>query len=779
MFQFPISKFQGKSGFTLIEAVVGIAVFLIISLTLFSLFATVFGTIRNNKARIVANGIAMEQLEVIRGMNYDNVKTNTGWVPAGPIPSERTMSRSGVNFTVQMDIGPEDDSYDGLFPADTFSLDYKKARVRVSWTNSLTRAMETVAMSTNVVPPGMEGLAEGMGGIFIKTFNASGQAVSNAVVDVTNAAKGYSSLGNLTDLNGNLFILDLDPSTDAPAGNYHIEVSKAGYNSDQTYAVDNNPASPTYNPNPIKPDSVVVDGELTQIGFAIDLTSDINIRTLNYNNPQNWQVNELQANSQTEVDLDIDSNDNIILVWLDDRQGGGNVDRIYAQKYKYNSGTGAFDKQWANDIDITNSNNRENPRVAVYGTNYFYAIWNNVSAGNEDVYLKKFNSADGSSAWGSAKVNLESGNADQIKSDLAADSAGNVYAAWMDDRNGDWDIYAQKRSGANGASLWGSDLKVNGDAGSADQINPRIAVDDEDNLYVVWEDARSGNKDVYWMKFDPDGNKLAGAGEFGASEKMVNSDSSGLDQYEPAIDFDGNGYFYIAWSDKRNSQPDIYARKFDKNGDVAASGNWLSGDVIINDDSLPTAWREKPSVIYSSVGSVLYFSWEDERNGSPDVYSTKFDVDGNRLWTYDLIMNGISSGAQGNPEVVADSQGYAITAWEDNQAGDYNIYAARYKDLGSFIRSNVPIIVHGAKIKGTYPTDNPIYKFTDTPTSGGKLFTSDSSGNIAISGIEWDNYEFITSGGYTIISTDQPIPLVVNPGETGASAKTIVINVEP
>lgn len=773
-----IRKLKGKDGFTLVEIIVSMGIFLLISLTLFSLFNVVFGTIRNNRARIVANGIALEQLEVIRGMNYDNVKTDTGWVPAGPIPSERTVNRSGVSFTVRVDIGPEDDPFDELFPIDTFSLDYKKARVRVSWENSATGAAETIAMSTGIVPPGMEGLTGGMGGIFIKTFNASGQAVSNAVVDVTNAAKGYSSLGNLTDLNGNLFILDLDPSADAPVGDYHIVVSKAGYNSDQTYVVDNNPASPTYNPNPSKPDSVVADGELTQIGFSIDLVSDINIRTLNYNNPQNWQVNELQADSQTEVDLDIDSNNNIFLVWLDDRQGGGNVNRIYAQKYKYNSITGVFDKQWANDIDITNSNNRENPRVAVYGTSYFYSEWNNVSGGNEDVYLKKFNSADGSSVWGPVKVNLESGNADQIKSDLAVDSAGNVYAAWMDNRNGDWDIYAQKRSGANGAGLWASDLKVNSDVGSTDQINPKVAVDDEDNLYVIWEDGRNGNKDIYWMKFKPDGTKFTGMGEFGASEKMINSDGIGLDQYEPAIDFDGDEYFYIAWSDKRDSQPDIYAQKFDKNGDVAAAGNWPAGDIKINDDSLPTAWRENPSVAYSSIGNVLYFSWQDDRNGGLDVYSTKFDTDGNKLWTYDLIMNGISSGIQGNPEVIADSQGYAITAWEDDQSGDYNVYATRYKDLGSFIRSSVPVTVTGAKLKGTYPNgtpppDNlPIYKYSQT-------FSSNANGDISITGIEWDNYSFSTSGGYTIISTDQPIPLVVNPGETGASAKTIVINVEP
>jgi len=787
MFQNSKFKIQNSSdGFSLVEGIIGIAIFLIIFLALSSIFSVVFSTIRNNKARVSANSIALEQLEIIRGMDFDDVKTDTGWSPAGPISSERTLNKSGISFTVQVDIAFVDDPYDGTDGAgDTFPYDYKKARARVLWTNPIDGGTETVAMSTNIVPLGREGLSDGKGGILVIVFDASGQPVFEAVVDITNTAKSYSSLGNLTDLNGNLWIPDLDPSAVSPEGNYHIAVAKTGYNSDQTHAVDNDPDSPTYNPNPTKPDSIVVETEITKVGFAIDLAGNIDVRVLSYNNPQNQQINETDINSQTRVALDIDSGDNIVLAWIDNRQGGsGDVERIYAQKYKYNTITNQFDKQWANDIDLTNSNNREDPRVVTFGTNYFYVSWNNLTAGNNEIYLEKRNSSNGSLVW-NVKAN-ETSTEDQIKSDIAVDSAGNVYVVWMDDRNGNWDIYAQKRSTVDGSNLWTADLKVNDDSGSASQTNPRIAVDDSDNAYFIWEDERNTDKDVYWMKYDsaePVPNKLTGVGEFEASNKKANNDSSGLDQYEPSIVFDGVEYFYMSWSDKRNSQPDIYAQKYDKNGVVSTSGNWASGDVKINDDSLSDAWREKSAVAYSSFDNMIYFSWEDDRNGNPDVYSTKLDTNGDKIWCengacYDLAINGNSNAIQSYPDVVADSAGYAISVWEDERNGDYDIYAARYKDyknITGYIRANVPIIVHGAKLKGTYPTDNPIYKLTDTPTSGGKVFTSNGSGDISISAIEWDNYEFIGSGGYTIISTDQPTPLVISPGDT----KSIIINVDP
>ena len=759
---FYIPKFQEK-GFTLIEGLVGAVIFLIVSLALFSLFSVVFDTIRNNKAKVTANSIALEELEVIRGMEFDNVATTTGWTPPGPILTERTLTRGGFNLTIQTDITFVDDPFDGTelgVPIDTFFCDYKKARVRVLWTNPLTRNQEVVAMSTNIVPPGLEGGT----GLYITVFNASGEAVPNAKVDVTSVDAGYTLDDALTDLNGNLWVADLDPVSD-----YHIVATKDGYSTAQTYAVDNNPASPDYNPNPAKPDAVVIDGEVTRVGLAIDVLGNLNIQTVNYDNPQNWKINtDLGVDSQTEIAVDIDSGDNLFLVWLDDRDG---PERFYAQKYKYNIVTGLYEKQWASDVQITVANNKRTPQIAVFGTSYFYIVGTDDRNGNQDIFLEKYNSSDGSAVWNNVKVNVDANNAAQIKPELAVDSTGNIYIVWMDDRLGNWDTYTQKYD-PDGNNLWAADLKINSDIGTDSQENPRVAVDDEDNFYAVWEDEVNGDKDIFLAKFDTDGNVLFAG-------KKINTDSSGLDQYEPSVVFDGVDYLYFCWSDKRNSQPDIYAQKCDKTGARVMSGNWAGGDVKINDDSMSDAWRTKPSVAYFS-DSAIYFSWEDDRNGDDDVYSAKLDSDGNKLWAYDLIMNSNSSETQGAPDVVVDSMGYGITVWEDFRNGDDNadIYAARYKDLGFFTRTNVPIIVTGAKLKGTYPNgspppdDLPIYKYD-------KNFVSDGGGNInigdSVSEIEWDSYSFTAGGGYTIVSTDQPEPLFIAPGDS----QSVVINVEP
>ena len=754
---------NSNSGFTLIESVVSIAIFSLITISFFILFGIVLNTIRNNKARIVANNIAIEQLEIIRSMEFNDVRTDTGWVPTGLLKSEKTINKTGFSFTVQTDITFYDDVYDGENPVDSFYNDCKKVRVRISWPNPVTQNRESVALSTNIVPPGLEGLSEDKGGLLITVFNAIGEVISEASVQIESDSQSYV-VNAMTDLNGNLWVPNLEPSDD-----YHIIAAKDGYSVDQTYPVNNNPVSPDYNPQPTKPDAIVIANSITAIGFSIDILGYLNIQTVNYNNPQNWKVSaSLGIDSQTEVAVEIDSGDNLFSVWLDDRDG---PERFYAQKYSYNSGTGLYEKQWTNDLQITTANNKRDPRIAVSGTANFYIIGADDRNGNQDIFLEKYNSADGANIWDGVKVNLDANNADQIKPDVTVDSSGNIYTAWMDNRNGNWDIYAQKYD-ADKNNLWVADLKINSDAGVADQINPRIITDDEDNLYVVWEDEINGDKDIFLAKFDPTGNTLFAG-------RKINTDSSGLNQYEPAIIFDGSDYFYISWSDKRNCQPDIYAQKYDKLGNISTGEGelWATGDLKINDDTLPDAWRTESSVAYFD-DNAIYFSWEDDRNGSNDIYSAKFDSAGNKLWNYDLIMNNDLESEQNVPDVVVDSMGYAITVWDDFRNDDYDIYAARYKELGFFTRTNVPIIITGAKQKGTHPNgspppDNlPIYKYS-------KTFTSDALGEISIGDatteIEWDAYSFEAGGAYTIISTDQSDPLSIIPGGT----EDVVINVEP
>jgi type II secretory pathway pseudopilin PulG len=749
---------KGGKGFTIIETIVGIAIFAVIFLSLLNLFGAVLRSVRNNKAVLSANSLAMEQMEIIRGMDFNNIRTDTGWVPAGPIPSTRSVVRGGITYTVNTDISWVDDAFDGSDPDDTFPFDYKRVRVRVSWNSPAGGAVGRIDMNTNVVPEGIEGMSAGRGGLYLTVFNANAQPVAAADITIQSASTGYSltpAAGGRTDLNGNIWIPELLPGDD-----YHISVTKAGYSTAETYAVNNDPASPAYNPFPSKVHAKVIAQKAVKIGFQIDLLGRMNIVTMHFDNPSNFQVNAATPAEQTESALVLDGSGNLFVAWADNRDTEKN---IYLQKLNADGSGG-----WPSDQLIVDQPNASTPRLQVLPDGSLYGVWSDDRSGGSLVYLQQFSTANGNPVGSAYAVGHAPAGTIGRNPDVGCDQDGNLYVIWEDNRGGTWDVFAQKFVPA-GAAFWGSDLRLNS-VETGDQIKARLVLDRDtdagggnaNNLYAVWQGNQNGNYDIFLRKFD-----RAGAPAF--VERTINTDGGALDQYEPVLAYDGSNYLYLAWSDERDSQPDIFLQKADKGGMVQ-----LATDVRINDDSYPTARRTRPSLAYAS-DTDIYVAWEDDRNGNTvsSVYASKIDASANRLWTYDLILADTINSQQTNVATVRGTGTGAISVWQDTRSGSSDIRGVAYSEMGNMVRVGVPIIVTSDRAKGTYgepPVNIPKYQRT---------FTSDGGGNIhidaAAGGLEWGGYTFSVPSPYTIISVDLPSPINVNPGATASA----IINVGP
>ncbi len=155
---------------------------------------------------------------------------------------------------------------------------------------------------------------------------------------------------------------------------------------------------------------------------------------------------------------------------------------------------------------------------------------------------------------------------------MATDGQGGAYFCWSQNFN-QQDVFANHVN-ANGliAAGWGT----NGSLITSMQSEQHVAViasDAQGGAFIAWQDARSGDYDVYAMRVLPN---LPNAPGWPANGALV-SGLNGSTQYQPCITSDGRGGAVMAWLDVRSFiSNDIFAQN------ITASGRLGNPEPVIN-----------------------------------------------------------------------------------------------------------------------------------------------------------------------------------------------------
>lgn len=269
---FPIQNTRYKiqdtrlKGFTLIEALVFLFLFSLISVVFYQTYAVGTRMIIETKNRLGATALANQKMEIIRSIAYDDIGTTTG-IPAGTIAENETISVNTVRYDVHTYVKYADDPFDGTLggsPNDVVANDYKRVRLTVTW--GAGGDDQKIVLFGNFSPNGIETPAGG-GVLSINVLDSTGSGVSGASVRVRNPSESVDFTAS-ADASGNV------TSVGAPAGsqNYELTVSKSGYYGAQTYA-------PTATFTPVDIHASVVDMALNQATIVMDQYADIEIRS--------------------------------------------------------------------------------------------------------------------------------------------------------------------------------------------------------------------------------------------------------------------------------------------------------------------------------------------------------------------------------------------------------------------------------------------------------------------------------------------------------------------
>jgi hypothetical protein len=204
---------------------------------------------------------------------------------------------------------------------------------------------------------------------------------------------------------------------------------------------------------------------------------------------------------QAQPAIAADGAGNVYAIWEDARHGPDDPHAIYVARLPAGS------TQWepGRRVDHRPGETNTRPDIAAAPDGTVYAVWDGGAAG--DVYSAVLRPDAGVWKGPTPVTEEEKGKGEKGKRKrekgkkekgeltggagaprVTVDQHGIAYVVWQDSRSGDQDVYAAVRW--PGAACWGPRMRVNDDTGTAAQETPAIAAGEAGHVVAVWTDQR-------------------------------------------------------------------------------------------------------------------------------------------------------------------------------------------------------------------------------------------------------------------------------------------------
>jgi hypothetical protein len=306
--------------------------------------------------------------------------------------------------------------------------------------------------------------------------------------------------------------------------------------------------------------------------------------------PKGWDSSttlmDTGSGAAQDSQIAMDNSGHTIVVWQ--QVDGSGHQSIYANRL-----SGGV---WGATVGLEGlTGNATNPQIAMDSGGIAVAVWQQVDgSGHQSIYANRLSGG----VWGTAKV-LETGNGDASSPQVAMDSNGNAMVVWQQvDSSGNHSILANRYSDG----VWGGSKWL--EAGSGDASNPQIAMDNNGNAMVVWEQKHvAGPWEISARHYS--------AGVWGAVTWLNYAEGPA----HPEIAMDNNGNTMVVWSvNDYPSRSGIYARCYSTSAWEAVT--WLkpvesAGSSHVAMDTNGNAvvvWKEVNSTGQQNMYAKQYFS---------------------------------------------------------------------------------------------------------------------------------------------------------------------------
>jgi hypothetical protein len=428
------------------------------------------------------------------------------------------------------------------------------------------------------------------------------------------------------------------------------------------------------------------------------------------------------VNDQVQAKLATTADGGCYVSWFDNSSGGYDV---YLQRLDANG-----NEQWAHNgvlVADRSFSSTQDYGLDVDSNGNALLVFRDDRGGSEQVTASLI-SPSGTLVWGSAGIQLSSGSAFFAAPKIAGTSDGGSVAGWISDSS----TILQKLD-ADGSPQWGSGITLSDTTGGSFGLS-EIKASDSVNVIVSW--VRQGPnffdpKHIWAQKFDETGTALwpashvkvydSGSVQFGYFPTFITDGSGGavfrwysvspLQVFAQRILANGTeafthngvaastnaaqlrvspdaafnpatGDIYLSWQEMNSNQSQfgVYGQKIDSGGAL----QWTSTGAVIRPVG-STAMSQVSIEAYGN-GAMVFFV-EELGIGSDRLFATLLDKNGTAVWSPAIITASSTSSGKSRLETTLSTDGMALLAWQDDRAGDEDVFVQNVQGDGSLGRS--------------------------------------------------------------------------------------------
>lgn len=267
------------------------------------------------------------------------------------------------------------------------------------------------------------------------------------------------------------------------------------------------------------------------------------------------------------------------------------------------------------------------------------------------------------------QVNSDPGNMlNEREPVIVVSKEGIIYIAWKGDDSLESILFSRS---LDGGETFSPAIKINDDVSyppSSSVYQPDIAMDAEENIYIVWFDYREWADDgSYTSPIDVYLDKSTDNGVTWGTDVKVSEGGSGTYpwHFQPYIAIDqNNGNIYVSFSDY-----DRYLPEGDPS-DVSVGRSidgGLSFENKVRVDDCPDSLLETQIFSYIAVDSSsghVYVTFSDSRNGDKHIYLSK-STDYALSFGENILVDSDTTNEQDEASVKTDNSGSVYVVWNE------------------------------------------------------------------------------------------------------------------